>query len=215
MKPFLRELSCDLFPITCTFPYSGWIAWNLFLAVIPLAFSFWLFRRQLHQKRSWVWWGVFLVYLSFLPNAPYLLTDIIHSVQAARSHYSVWAVVLVFIPLHFVAIVGGFEAYVISLINQEYYLVRQGAKRWVNLTELMTHALCALGIYLGRFDRLNSWDVVQDPTMVALRLINTLTTKWPVLVIFITFVIITVLYWIVKQITLGLVLRYREIRAQR
>ena len=35
--------------------YSGWIVWNLFLAFIPLFFSFWLFRRR-SKKRSFIWW---------------------------------------------------------------------------------------------------------------------------------------------------------------
>jgi len=151
--------------------------------------------------------------MAFLPNAPYLLTDVIHFVNSTNYGYSIWVVVLLVLPMHFVAIVGGFQAYVLALLNQQHYLVRQGAARWVNLAELLTHALCAVGIYLGRFDRLNSWDLVQDPTAVLYRVLDTLTAKRPVLVTFITFVIITILYWLMKQITLGLGLRYRQLRA--
>ncbi|MGL4883991.1 MAG: DUF1361 domain-containing protein, partial [Waterburya sp.] len=61
--------------------YSGWIVWNLFLAFIPLALSFWLFVRR-NIKRSLLWWIGLVVFIAFLPNAPYLLTDIIHLIDA-------------------------------------------------------------------------------------------------------------------------------------
>jgi uncharacterized membrane protein len=224
LRNAVEHAACQVFPPLCILPDSGWIAWNLCLAIIPLALSVWLFRRpgQAQSKRrplrklpkeSPLWWILFLTYMAFLPNAPYLLTDVIHSINSARMGYSAWMLVLLVIPMHLVAIVGGFEAYVLSLINQQHYLVRQGAARWVNLAELITHALCAVGIYLGRFDRLNSWDLVQDPSVVALHLLNTLTARRPVLVVLITFVIITSLYWVMKQITLGLGLRYHQLRA--
>ena len=107
--------------------HSGWIAWNLFLAFIPLGLSFWLFRRK-SQSRSVFWWVAFLVFIAFLPNAPYLLTDIIHLINAARNYYSVWVITLFLIPPHLIAILLGFEAYVISLMNLDHYLRKQGAR---------------------------------------------------------------------------------------
>lgn len=192
--------------------YSGWILWNLFLAFIPLWLSFWLFRRQT-IVRSWLWWVLLVVFIAFLPNAPYMLTDIIHLIRGTRSGYAIWLIALVFIPLHITAILGGFEAYVISLINQGHYLKRQGAKQYVVWSELLVHALCAVGIYLGRFQRLNSWDLVVAPGDVLTWTINNLTSKQPLLVIFITFLILAVFYWVVKQITLGVYLRIRYARA--
>lgn len=192
--------------------HSGWIVWNLFLAFIPLALSVWLFRRK-SRSRSILWWVGFLVFIAFLPNAPYLLTDIIHLIKAIRDYYSVWIITLVLIPPHLFAIIAGFEAYVISLINLGYYLHRQGVGKFIIWTELMTHALCAVGVYLGRFKRFNSWDFITQPDDLARSVLNDLTEKRPVLVIVITFVVITVLYWMMKQVTLGLVLRMRQTRA--
>jgi uncharacterized membrane protein len=65
-----------------------WMTWNLFLAFIPLALSVWLFRIK--RRRSGVWWLGFLVFFAFLPNAPYLLTDIIHFIEDIRRIESVW-----------------------------------------------------------------------------------------------------------------------------
>jgi len=191
--------------------HSGWMAWNLFLAFIPFALSVWLFRRT-SQSRSILWWVGFLVFIAFLPNAPYLLTDIIHLIHAIRTNYSVWIITLVLIPQHLLAILAGFEAYIVSLINLGYYLHRQGARKFIIWAELMTHALSAVGIYLGRFKRFNSWDLVTQPNDLLETVIDDLTSKRPVLVIAITFVVLTVLYWLMKQVTLGLMLKMRSKR---
>lgn len=193
--------------------HSGWIIWNLFLAFIPLALSFLLYRRRA-VRRSLLWWLAFVVFLAFLPNAPYLLTDIIHLIRATRSGYSVWIITLIFIPLHLFAILAGFQAYVIALINQSSYLKRIGLEKWVVPSELFIHLLCAIGVFLGRFRRYNSWDLVTDPGNVFLATMNDLTSKRPLAVIVISFVLLTVLYWVAKQINLGLVLRFREVRAK-
>lgn len=193
--------------------YSGWILWNLFLAFIPLVLSFWLFRRRTND-RSILWWLGWVVFITFLPNAPYLLTDIIHLIRGTRAGYATWIIALVFIPLHIVAIASGFESYVISLINQGYYLKRQGARRFVMWSELAAHGLCAIGIYLGRFPRLNSWDLVTDPGNVLLVALNDMTAKLPLLVIVVTFSILAIFYWVMKQITLGLLLRFQYVRSE-
>lgn len=259
--------------------YSGWIAWNLFLAFIPLLLSFRLFRPQAlpqgwfrlacflvgivglvgfwpklpeaanawtslvrdslsgngrallrlgwfllaggfafllgrwgirlrEPQRAWLWSLGVVIFLAFLPNAPYLLTDIIHLIRGIGSgRLENWVAALVFIPLHMTAILLGFEAYVISLLNLNYYLKQHGAKAWVLPVELLIHGLCALGVFLGRFIRLNSWDLVTDPLDVVMITVNTLTSKWPMAMIMLTFLIVTTLYWVMKQITLGLKLR--------
>jgi uncharacterized membrane protein len=189
--------------------HSGWIIWNLFLAFIPLILSFWLFIRK-SKRRSIFWWIGFIIYFSFLPNAPYLLTDIIHLIEAIRANYSIWIVTLIFIPLHLFAIWLGWEAYVISLINQGYYLKKQGLKRFIFTSELLTHFLSAIGIYLGRFRRFNSWDLITKPDLLFVSTLDDLTTKKPLLVMIVTFIVLVVCYWLMKQITLGLLLRIRH-----
>ena len=215
--------------------YNGWIAWNLFLAFIPLCLSFILFRRSsilirgsatparlspfrsrsdrnTTPPRSVAWWILLVVYGAFLPNAPYVLTDIIHLIQATWATPSVWVITLFYIPLHLGAIALAFGAYVVSLINQSAYLRRGGLKQYIFGVELLTHSLCAVGIYLGRFVRLNSWDLVTDPHNVLLATLNDLTGKRPLAVILATVLILTVMYWVMKQVTIGLLLRFRELR---
>ena len=189
--------------------YSGWIVWNLFLAFIPLVLSLWLFLRS-SNRRSLLWWLVFVTFIAFLPNASYLLTDIIHLIEAIRAGYSIWVTTLIFIPLHLLAIIIGWEAYVISVINQSYYLKKQGVKRFIPISELMIHALSAVGIFVGRFRRFNSWDLVTKPNILLSSTVDDLTTKKPLLVIAITFIVLTILYWLTKQITLGTLLRIKQ-----
>jgi uncharacterized membrane protein len=196
--------------------YSGWIVWNLFLAFIPLALSFWLFTQPYSKggsrvaRRSLFWWVGFLVFIAFLPNTAYLLTDIIHLIEAIRAGYSIWITTLIFIPLHLFAIFIGWEAYVISLLNQSRYLEKQGVKKFVFVSEILVHALSAVGVYLGRFLRFNSWDLVTQPNIILVSTLDHLTSKKPLLVIIITFFILTVLYWLTKQVTLGILWRIRN-----
>ncbi|MBD2389468.1 DUF1361 domain-containing protein [Aphanizomenon flos-aquae NRERC-008] len=180
-----------------------WMTWNLFLAFIPLVLSVWLFRSK--RGGSWFWWLGFLSFYAFLPNAPYLLTDIIHFINDIRRIHSVWMITLVLIPVYFVVIFGGFEAYVISLINLGHYLHRIGKSKWIFTVELITHALCAVGIYWGRFLRFNSWDLITQPDAIITKGIEEILGKEPLIIIALTFIILWGLYWFMKRVTLGFV----------
>ncbi len=184
---------------------SRWMTWNLFLAFIPLAISVWLFRRG--RRRSLLWWSGFLVFFGFLPNAPYVLTDIIHLIQDIRTINSVWMITLVVIPVYLLFILAGFEAYVLSLINLGYYLNRIGQSKWILAAELVTHALSAVGIYLGRFLRFNTWDFITQPDALATSIVEDVFGKLPLVIIAITFVVVAGLYWMIKKVTLGLLQR--------
>lgn len=181
----------------------NWMTWNLFLAFIPLGLSVWLFRNR--RGRSWVWWLGFVVFYAFLPNAPYLLTDIIHLIEDIRTIQSIWMITLVLIPLYVLVIFAGFQAYVISLINLGYYLHRIGKSQWILWVELMTHALCAVGVYWGRFLRFNSWDFVTQPDAVLMKGVEDILGKQPLVIITITFGILVALHWMMKRVTLGFI----------
>ncbi|MDP5018256.1 DUF1361 domain-containing protein [Anabaena sp. UHCC 0187] len=180
-----------------------WMTWNLFLAFIPLALSIWLFRSK--RGGSWIWWLGFLSFYAFLPNAPYLLTDVIHLIDDIRRVQSVWMITLVLIPVYLVVILGGFEAYVISLINLGYYLHRIGKSKWIFAVELITHALSAVGIYWGRFLRFNSWDFITQPDAIITKGVEEILGKQPLVIITLTFIILWCLHWFMKRVTLGFV----------
>lgn len=143
---------------------SDRIIWNLFLAFIPLTLSFYLFR--LSATRNLFWWASLLVFIAFLPNAPYILTDSIHIIELGQGSYPSWAIIFVLIPQYILFITTGFEAYVISLTKLDNYLVDLIAKRSLILVNAIAHILCVIGIYIGRFERFNSWDLVSRPLKV-------------------------------------------------
>jgi uncharacterized membrane protein len=196
--------------------YSQYMIWNLFLAFIPLGLSVWLFRisswrsAKHFSRKSLLWWVIFWVFMAFLPNAPYVLTDIIHLIALIRQGHSVWTVTLIIIPQYLIFILAGFEAYVISLINLGYYCHQLGLGKYIIGIELGTHALCSLGIYLGRFQRFNSWDIVTKPDNLIDSIVENLTGKWSVLMISVTFIILIILHWVMKEITLGIICRFRS-----
>ncbi|MEB3294464.1 MAG: DUF1361 domain-containing protein, partial [Synechococcales bacterium] len=68
------------------------------------------------------WWIGALVFLAFLPNAPYVLTDVIHMIRAIQQEPSMWVSAFVWVPIFLTFMVIGFESYVISLINLGYFL---------------------------------------------------------------------------------------------
>lgn len=192
---------------------SHFIAWNLFLAFIPFALSLWLFKSE--KSRSWLWWLGLLTFVAFLPNAPYVLTDTVHLINFIRSGYSIWIVTLVLIPQYTLFLGAGFGAYVLSLINLGDYLKQEGKSRFIFPCELMLHFLSAVGIFLGRFQRFNSWDFLTKPIDVFHTGIANFYDPMNVLVIGITFIVLTMLYWLAKQLAIGLILRLQQTKGIR
>ena len=194
--------------------------WNTFLAIIPFALSLWLFRgRPSSASRSSImrlsWWVGLCTFVAFLPNAPYVMTDIIHLVRFIREGAPLWTVVLVLIPQYLIFMLVGVEAYVGSLVNLGHYLRQQGQQRWVLPAEHVLHALCAIGIYLGRYPRFTSWDIVPGPHRVAMYLVKALLTPRIFAVLLLTFVVIAAVYWPMKQITLALMLYWKPSKSRR
>jgi uncharacterized membrane protein len=147
-----------------------------------------------------LWWIGLLPFIAILPNAPYILTDIIHFYTAVRSLDSVWAITLVVVPIYIVFIGIGWFSYVFSLVNISKYLSKANLDRYTSITEVGLHFLCAIGIYIGRFIRFNSWSLVTQPKQFLSVLPGELLGKFPLVVILITFSIVTILYSICKPI---------------
>jgi uncharacterized membrane protein len=190
---------------------STWMTWNLFLAIVPLALSLWLFRRT--QARTPLWWVGMFAFVAFLPNSPYVLTDVIHLVQDIQSNSSLLFNTLVVIPKYVIFVLVGFEAYVLALINLGNYLRRQNLGDAVLQAELALHGLCAIGVYLGRFERFNSWDLMTRPHHVVRSIAENLLDPRPLFVMIAGFGAIAGLYWVMKEISLALSLKWQREKA--
>lgn len=133
------------------------LIWNLFLAGIPYVVTQFMQRwdRQSATK-GWIWLCV-PVWLVFFPNAPYIITDLFHlrSIQSMP----VWFDLVLILSFAWTGLFLGF----LSLRDMEKMLeLRLGRVRTVILLIGLLF-LCAFGIYLGRYLRWNSWDLVQQP----------------------------------------------------
>jgi uncharacterized membrane protein len=138
---------------------------NFILAFIPFVLAFYLFKVSHH--RSVLWWLLSLVFVAFLPNSAYVLTDIIHFIAAVKSpDISIAYLLLVLVPFYIIFLLVNFEFYVISIQWADQYLkhLNQGflSKAFVPII----HLLAAIGVYLGRFQRLESSDIVHHPIIV-------------------------------------------------
>ncbi len=175
----------------------GWMTWNLALAAVPLALSVALFRAR--TRRSPLWWAGVVAFILFLPNGPYVLTDLIHLVDRVRVTESRSVIVLAVLPLYAAFLLAGVGAYAVSVLRLGRFLRRHG--RPVLPFEIAIHALCALGVYLGRYTGVNSWDVVSRPETVAHALRSTLASDQRLFVVAVTFLVITAVYALLKTLT--------------
>jgi uncharacterized membrane protein len=169
--PYIRTLVVELWSVTAA--NRGWMGWNTFLALVPLALALVLLWRP--HRRTIGWWAGIVAFALFLPNAPYVVTDLIHLRWMAAAADSAEVLVFVVLPLFAVFIAVGYASYLIclELIVREVRSVRPALSR--GAVELPVHALCALGIVLGRVTRLNSWDTVTAPRGTAERIFTTLS----------------------------------------
>lgn len=137
------------------------LVWNLFLAWIPYICA--LSADALHRLRPRRWLLLPLpsaLWLLFVPNAPYIVTDFYHLYE--RWPVPLWydiGLIAIF------AITGCFLGIASLRIMQR--LVKAYLGRFISwLFVMVSIAMCGLGIYLGRFGRYNSWDVFFHPKSI-------------------------------------------------
>ena len=134
------------------------LGWNLLLAWLPYGCSVWaagVYRR--YARRGWALILPGAAWLIFFPNAPYLITDFLH--LQTRAPIPLWYDIGLLTAF---AWTGCFLAVASLRIMQS--LVMESAGRWAGeLFALGSLGLAGLGVYLGRFLRWNSWDVLLQP----------------------------------------------------
>ncbi len=131
--------------------------WNLFLALVPLYFSGLLLKQNSFNYKSFLLLGLWLL---FIPNAPYLITDIFHFEE--RPPVPMWFdLVLVSSGAW-----NGILIFMISLYRIEKFLKLVCNSKIINSLIIILLLLCGYGIYIGRYMRYNSWDVVTKPVSI-------------------------------------------------
>jgi len=150
---------------------ARWITWNLLLAAIPVALALSMRRLWSRDARAMVW-PLGLLWLIFLPNTCYLLTEWRHFfyILERDQFYSQWQVLhdinalrqLILYCLFYLGYSAlGMLAFVLA-VRPVYRLLRcanQSAWLW----GLPFFPLISLGVYLGLILRFNTWDLLHAP----------------------------------------------------
>lgn len=144
------------------------LVWNLFLAWIPFVLAY------LAYTLSWKKWLLYFVipvttflWLIFFPNAPYILTDLQHLAKESTSA-PLWYDVIVMVWFSWTGLLLG----LVSLYLMHYIIQRMfgRAAGWVFV--FIVSGLSSFGVYLGRFVRFNSWDLLNDPKEIVVTILG-------------------------------------------
>ncbi|WP_204346420.1 DUF1361 domain-containing protein [Psychroserpens algicola] len=172
--------------------YLLFLVWNLFLAIIPYAITTSLTSTSKLNKLTL--FISFAVWLLFLPNAPYIVTDLLHLTRT-NQHF-LWLDILVIMSFAF----NGLILFFLSLSDMEHLLKQYLNPKLISPMMLSIFGLTALGIYLGRFLRYNSWEILHNPLHIFSDIYDIIfqphIEAWVFTVTFASFLAIT--YWLLK-----------------
>ncbi len=155
--------------------YSGnslylFLVWNLFLAWIPYVISLYFKRKEKQTKPIQAL--LFICWLLFFPNALYIVTDIIHVKETEAA--PVWFDAILLFLASFTGIALAFA----SIKNIENLLHFYFHKKFINTIIILLLFTGSFGVYLGRFQRWNSWDIVHNPLMLAADIAHRFTSPF-------------------------------------
>jgi uncharacterized membrane protein len=135
-----------------------YLGWNLLLAWLPLVFVV-LLKRSL-EYHPWLTWGPMIwtvLWLAFLPNSFYIVSDLLHLQNVTTSDVLYDTVMMVSFMLN--GLVLGY----ISLYQVHQELRKRLSINWVNSLVSLSLLVCSFAIYLGRDLRWSSWDLIINP----------------------------------------------------
>ena len=178
---------------------SASLAWNLLLAWFPYCISGWLYRNTALIKNKGIYAGIFLVWLLFIPNSFYIITDLFH-LHDDRNAPLWFDLLLIFSFAWNGLLMGILSIRSMEKITQVFIPFKHD---WGFLYPVMW--LNALGVYIGRYLRYNSWDVVANPFSLTTDMLRLLMhpilhkNEWAM--VFSYAVFMTMLYITIKKIS--------------
>jgi uncharacterized membrane protein len=133
----------------------NFLMWNLFLAFVPLGLA-WITYYAAHRRSTLLIVLLSFSWLLFYPNAPYMISDLIHVNE--NSPIVLYESLLLFSFAMLALFFGFYSLKIIHLV----FKYRMGPLM-ANVVIWLCIILSSAGIYLGRILRLNSWDLFTDP----------------------------------------------------
>jgi len=131
--------------------------WNLFLAFLPWFFSTILTIYPKLQKNMLGLIALVFSWLLFFPNALYILTDLFH--LQYKTSMPIWFDLLLILSFAWVGLMFGF----MSLWDIEKIIGQRISTNFMPIVSLSLLFLGSFGIYVGRYLRWNSWDIIREP----------------------------------------------------
>ena len=152
--------------------YYTFLAWNLFLAAVPLFASSALARMEKRHASALAQLGCFSFWLLFFPNAPYILTDLMH--LASRPPVPMWFDLALILSCGGTGLLFGY----LSMVEVHAFVGRKFGVVIGWLIAISSLLLTGFGIYLGRFLRLNSWDIARKPESILIEIAEVIRHPW-------------------------------------
>ena len=156
------------------------LIWNMMLALI--AYDFAVLTR--YFKQAWLFPILFILWLVFYPNTFYMITDIVHMHWVGDTLWNRASLHLfmVFVPSILFGIYCGIESWLILLERFKF-------SWWTELlATLVLSVISSMAIYIGRYDRLNTWDIVSNPGQVVQTLLETFQRERLLFILGFTFI---------------------------
>ena len=179
------------------------LIWNLVLAWLPLAFAWWLAGRL--RKTSWLTWqnlALTFLWLGFLPNSFYVVSDLIHLHETGE--VSLLYDIVMFSSFIFNAAIVGFMS--LFIVHRE--LLKRIAHKKAHVVVGMVLLACSFAIYLGRSLRWNSWDVLVNPAGILFdvsdRIVNPISHPQSFVTTMTFFLLLTSVYCVIWELVRAL-----------
>lgn len=129
--------------------------WNLVLAIVPWAISHYALQTNNGSKFKLIL--LIVCWVLFFPNAPYILTDLFHLHKSGDM--PLWFDLILILSFAICGLMFG----IVSLLNIEQLAATYFDKRVVSSMVVVLLFAAAFGVYLGRYMRWNSWDLLLSP----------------------------------------------------
>jgi uncharacterized membrane protein len=134
------------------------LVWNLILAWIPLMLALFAYDRYRRGTSVIRLVPALVLWLLFLPNAPYIVTDFVH--LSAMPSTPLWFDGVEVSAFAWTGILLGFVSlYLVHAVARHRFGAQAG---WSGVLAVL--GLVSAGVYLGRVKRWNSWDLLTQPS---------------------------------------------------
>ena len=147
--------------------YTG-LVWNLILAWIPFMLAY--VAYALHWRKILLYLAIpamTFLWLIFFPNAPYILTDLQYLARES-TNAPLWYDVIMLVWFSWTGLLLG----LVSLYFMHEIVKRAFGRPAGWAFVLIVACVGSFGVYLGRFVRFNSWDILQDPREIAVSILG-------------------------------------------